>query len=70
MAYIQANWDRVEAEYQMVLKDAAEIRQYWEERDRKRFAEIAKMPPKPGQEEIRAKLKAWKARIEAHQHNV
>ena len=65
MAYIDANWDEVEAEYQTVLKDAVEIRQYWEERNRERFARIAKMPPKPGQEEIRAKLKAWKARIES-----
>ena len=48
-----------------VCKTAVEIRQYWEEQNRERFAMIAAMPPKPGQEALRAKLQAWKARIEA-----
>jgi len=47
------------------LQTATEIRQYWEERNRERFAKIAAMPPKPGQETIRAKLQEWKARIES-----
>ena len=45
------------------MQTAAEIRQYWEERNREKFAKIAAMPPKPGQEALRAKLQAWKARI-------
>ncbi len=65
LAYIETHCAEVEAEYQECLQTAAEIRQYWEERNRERFAKIATMPPKPGQETIRAKLKEWKARIEA-----
>lgn len=65
LAYIEAHRTEVEAEYQEGLKTAAEIRQYWEERNRERFAQIASMPPKPGQEALRAKLQDWKARIEA-----
>lgn len=65
LAYIETHRSEVEAEYQECLKTAAEIRQYWEERNRERFAKIAAMPPKPGQEALRAKLQEWKARIEA-----
>ncbi|NJM70147.1 MAG: DUF433 domain-containing protein [Scytonema sp. RU_4_4] len=65
MSYIEANRAEVEAEYQTVLKDAEEIRQYWEDRNREHFARIAAMPTKPSQEGIRAKLEAWKARIES-----
>ena len=64
MDYIEAHREEVEAEYEIVLQQAEEIRQYWEERNRERFAQIAAMPPKPGQEEIRAKLRARKAKWE------
>jgi hypothetical protein len=64
MEYIENNRVEVEAEYQQVLKHAEEVRQYWEERNRERFAEIAALPPPPGKEEIWAKLQAWKARLE------
>jgi uncharacterized protein (DUF433 family) len=63
LAYIASHRAEVETEYQLVLQRAEEIRQYWEERNRERLAEIAAMPPKPGQEELRAKLDAWKARL-------
>ncbi len=65
LAYIETHYVEFEAEYQECLQTAKEIRQYWEERNRERFAKIAAMPPKPGQEALRAKLQAWKARIEA-----
>ena len=65
LAYIKTHSTEVEAEYQECLQTAVEIRQYWEERNREQFAKIAAMPPKPGQEALRAKLQAWKARIEA-----
>ena len=65
LAFIKANHTKVETEYQECLKTAEEIRQYWEERNRERFAKIAAMPPKPDQEFLRAKLQRWKARIEA-----
>ena len=64
MEYIETHRAEVEAEYQLVLQQAEEIRQYWENRNRERFAEIAAMPPKPGQEEIQAKLQAWKKKLE------
>ena len=63
--YIEANRAEVEAEYQTVLKEAEEIQQYWEERNREHFARIAAMPPKPGREALWAKLQAQKARHES-----
>jgi uncharacterized protein (DUF433 family) len=63
LSYIEANRAEVEAEYQIVLKEAEEIRQYWEERNRERLAQIKALPPKPGQEAIRAKLQAWKEKL-------
>jgi uncharacterized protein (DUF433 family) len=62
MYYIETHRAEVEAEYQIVLKEAEEIRQYWEERNRERFAQIAKMPPPPGREAAWAKLQERKAR--------
>jgi len=64
MEYIENNREEVEAEYQQVLEYSEEIQQYWEKRNRKRFAKIESMPPKPGREEVRAKLQAWKAKLE------
>jgi uncharacterized protein (DUF433 family) len=63
--YIEQHRSAVEIEYQECLQTAAEIREYWEDRNRERFAQIAAMPPKPGQEALRAKLQEWKDRIEA-----
>ena len=65
LAYIETHPVEFEAEYQKCLQTAVEIRQYWEEQNRERFAKIAAMPPKAGQEVLRAKLQAWKMRIEA-----
>ncbi len=65
LAYLKTHHAEVEAEYQACLQTATEIRQYWEERNREHFAKLAAMPPKPGQEALRAKLQAWKARIAA-----
>jgi len=62
--YIETHRAEVEAEYQLVLQQAEQVRHYWEARNRERFAQIAAMPPKSGQEEIRARLAAWKARLE------
>ena len=62
MDYIETHREEVENEYQMVLKQAEEDRQYWEVRNREHFAAISRQPPKPGQEAIRAKLQAWKAK--------
>jgi uncharacterized protein (DUF433 family) len=65
--YINQHRTEVETEYQEVLRSAEESRHYWEERNRERLAAIAKRPPQPGQEAIRAKLKAWKAQLESRE---
>jgi uncharacterized protein (DUF433 family) len=63
MTYIEDHRAAVEAEYQQVLEEAAEIRRYWEERNRERLAYIASLPPKPEQAAIRAKLEAQKRKL-------
>ena len=63
LSYIDANRTTVEAEYKIVLQETQKMRQYWEERNRERLAQIAKLPPKPGQEEVYAKLQTWKAKL-------
>jgi len=63
MEYIKNHRGEVEAEYQQVLDYAQELRQYYEERNRERFEQIKAMPPKPGQEKIRAKLQALKEKL-------
>jgi uncharacterized protein (DUF433 family) len=63
MTYIEAHRDEVEQEYRVVLERAEENRQYWDARNRQRLERIAHTPPKPGQEELRAKLQAVKARL-------
>ncbi len=63
MAYINTHLDEVEAEYQLVLQQAEESRQYWEEYNRERFARIAALSPKPGREAIYAKIQAKKAEL-------
>jgi uncharacterized protein (DUF433 family) len=67
LSYIEANRDRLETEYQQVLQTRAEIRCYWEERNRERFDRIAMMPHKPGKEALWAKLEEQKARRAAQQ---
>ncbi|MBI3246187.1 MAG: DUF433 domain-containing protein [Deltaproteobacteria bacterium] len=63
MKYIEIHRSEVEAEYQAVLQQAEENRQYWEARNKEHLARIAALPPKPGQEELRAKLQAAKEKL-------
>jgi uncharacterized protein (DUF433 family) len=65
LSYIEANRAQVEAEYQQVLKEAEELRQYYEEKNRELIARIAAQPPKPGTEAAWEKLKAAKAKRES-----
>ena len=65
LSYIEAHQAEVETEYQQVLQIAEDNRQYWEERNREHFARLAVTPPKPSQEAVRAKLQAWKDRLES-----
>jgi uncharacterized protein (DUF433 family) len=64
LSYIETNRPEVEAEYQLVLKQAEENRQYWEERNREHFARASAMPPRPGREALWEKLQAQKVRHE------
>lgn len=61
MSYISANSTQLEAEYQEVLQTREEIRQYWEEKNREHFAQIASTPRKPETEALWAKLEKQKA---------
>ncbi|UBF26939.1 DUF433 domain-containing protein [Kovacikia minuta CCNUW1] len=65
LAYIQANRAEVEAEYQAVLQEAAELQKYYEEQNRELTAKIARMPPPPGQEAVWEKLQTQKAKLQA-----
>jgi uncharacterized protein (DUF433 family) len=65
LSYIEAHRTEVETEYQEILEAATEIRQYWEEKNRKRFAQIAANPTRSGYETVRAKLQERKARRES-----
>lgn len=60
MNYIHTNYDEVDREYQRILKQAEENRKYWAERNKERFAEIAR---KPEHKKIMAKLDKWKANL-------
>ena len=62
LAYIKAHRVEVEVEYQQVLKEAEELRQYYEEQNRERVARSAIQPPKPGTEAAWEKLRAAKAK--------
>ena len=65
LSYIEVHQTAVEAEYQEILKTAEETQQYWEQRNRERFARIAAASPRPGYEAVRAKLQERKAHWEA-----
>lgn len=64
LSYIESHRSEIEVEYQPVLKEAAELRQYYESQNRERTVRIAAKPPKPGTEAIRAKLQARRAKLE------
>lgn len=61
--YVAQNAEQVEEEYQEVLRQAEANRAYWEDRNRERLQAIAKQPPKPGTEEIRAMIEQKKAEL-------
>lgn len=65
LTYIETHRAAVEAEYQTVLQETEELRQYYEERNRDLIARIAAKPPKAGMEAAWAKLQAQKAKHQA-----
>ncbi|MDX2098334.1 MAG: DUF433 domain-containing protein [Leptolyngbyaceae cyanobacterium bins.59] len=66
LAYIETNRSQVETEYQTILEEAEELRQYYEERNRNLIARLETKPPKPGMEAAWEKLQEQKARHQAH----
>jgi uncharacterized protein (DUF433 family) len=62
LAYIEANRSEVEAEYQQVIRETEELRQYYEERNRERVDRISSLSPPLGMEAAWEKLQASKAR--------
>ena len=65
LSYIEAHRGEVEAEYQQVVKEGEELRQYYEEQNRALIARISAKPPKPGMEAVWEKLQAQKAKHQA-----
>jgi uncharacterized protein (DUF433 family) len=63
MNYIAEHKEEAETEYEQVVREAEEIRAYWEERNRERLAAIAALPPNPKLAAIRAKLAERKAKL-------
>lgn len=62
LAYIEANRAEVEAEYEQVIRETEELRQYYVEQNRERIARIAVHSPQPGTEAAWEKLRAAKAK--------
>jgi uncharacterized protein (DUF433 family) len=58
--YIETHREEVEAEYQEVLRQAAEIRRYWEERNRDRVKPIDPDTLSPERRALWDKLQAWR----------
>jgi uncharacterized protein (DUF433 family) len=65
LAYIESNRTEVEAEYEQVLRETEELRQYYEAQNRERIAQITRQPPKPGTEAAWEKLQAMRAKRES-----
>ncbi len=58
--YIKTHWKEVEAEYREVIREAAEIRRYWEERNRDRVKPIDPDTLAPELRALWDKLQAWR----------
>ncbi len=65
LSYIETHRAEVETEYQIVLKEAEELRKYYEVQNRDLIARISAKQPKPGMEAAWEKLQAQKAKHQA-----
>jgi uncharacterized protein (DUF433 family) len=65
LGYIETHRAEVETEYNLVLQEAEELRQYYEEENRTLIARIAAKPPKPEMKAAWEKLQAQKAKHQA-----
>ncbi len=61
--YIRTHYDEIEKEYQRILVQSEKNRRYWHERNKKRLAEIEKLPRNPKHAEAWAKLDEWRAKL-------
>jgi uncharacterized protein (DUF433 family) len=64
LQYIDTHRAEFEAEYQQVLQQTEDIRQYWDARNREQLTHTVVQPSTSEQEAARAKLQAWKAKRE------
>ena len=64
LQYMSTHRAALDTEYQQVLQQSEDIRHYWEKQNRERCAHRAAKPPTPDQEVARAKLQAWKTKLE------
>lgn len=64
MAYIESHHEEIKAEYDSMVQTAMSNRQYWEARNAERLAQIASEAESSDRPALRARLKAWKTRIE------
>ncbi|MDJ0728945.1 MAG: DUF433 domain-containing protein [Crocosphaera sp.] len=62
--YIETHYDEIEAEYKLVLKQAEEIRQYWEEYNHQKLINIKTKTPKSEYKTAWEKLKLDKYKLE------
>jgi uncharacterized protein (DUF433 family) len=62
--YIENNREKVELDYQQILQETEELRQYYEEQNREISAQIIAQSPKPGTEAAWEKLRDLKAKRE------
>jgi len=62
LSYIDTHYPEVESEYQIVLKQAEELRDYWNQRNQEHIENISKLPPKPEYALAWQKLQARKAK--------
>jgi uncharacterized protein (DUF433 family) len=62
ISYIDAHYEEVESEYQIVVQQAEEIRDYWNKRNKECIANISRLPPKAEYTSAWQKLQARKAK--------
>lgn len=67
LSYIEQHKQQVEAEYQEILDNAAEIKEYWQEYNRERLAKLSSVPPSDGYEKVRARLAERRKQRETEQ---
>lgn len=68
LKYIQVNRVEVESEYQLVLKEAEELKNFYAQQNRELIAKISKMPPPSDREAVWLKLRQKKAELGAKEN--